>query len=149
MRNHLVQDHWAPGNAVRSVLLVEETGILVENHWQTLSHNIASSTPRLNGIWTHDVSGCTDCLRSCKSNYTIRSRPRRTLEKIVILITSDFIIKWSLGNIYNLKCSQIKKKGEYIYAIATHSLFRLYVTRGHLCKRSYIFFYIVNLTEEG
>ena len=36
----------------RSVLLVDETGILGENHWpaashwQTLSHNIVSSTPR-------------------------------------------------------------------------------------------------------
>jgi len=36
----------------RSVLLVEETGVPWENHrpvtshWQTLSHNIVSSTPR-------------------------------------------------------------------------------------------------------
>jgi len=36
----------------RSVLLVEETGVPGENyrpaasHWQTLSHNVASSTPR-------------------------------------------------------------------------------------------------------
>jgi hypothetical protein len=35
-----------------SVLLVEETGVLVENHWpvashwQTLSHNVVSSTLR-------------------------------------------------------------------------------------------------------
>ena len=46
----------------RSDLLVEETGVLVENHppvashWQTLSHN-ASSTPRLNEIRTHNFSG--------------------------------------------------------------------------------------------
>ena len=38
--------------AWRSVLLVEETGVLGENHrpgishWQTLSHNVVSSTPR-------------------------------------------------------------------------------------------------------
>ena len=37
----------------RSVLLVEETGVPGENHrsvachWQTLSHNVVSSTPRL------------------------------------------------------------------------------------------------------
>ena len=37
---------------LRSVLLVEETGVLVENHWpaashwKTLSHNVVSSTPR-------------------------------------------------------------------------------------------------------
>jgi hypothetical protein len=45
------------------VLLVEETGVPRENHWpaashrQTLSHNVASSTPRLSGILTHNVSG--------------------------------------------------------------------------------------------
>jgi hypothetical protein len=47
----------------RSVLLVEETGIPGENHrpvashWQTLSHNIVASTPRLSGIRTHNYSG--------------------------------------------------------------------------------------------
>jgi hypothetical protein len=48
-----------------SVLLVEETGVSGENnlpaasHWQTLSHtcNAVSSTPRLSGIRTHNVSG--------------------------------------------------------------------------------------------
>ena len=47
----------------RSVLLVEETGIPGENHrpaashWQTLSHNVVSSTPCLSGIQTHNLSG--------------------------------------------------------------------------------------------
>ena len=27
------------------------------SHWQTLSHNVVSSTPRLNGVRTHSVSG--------------------------------------------------------------------------------------------
>jgi hypothetical protein len=46
-----------------SVLLVEETGVFWENHrpvashWQTLSHNVVSGTPRLNGIRTCNVSG--------------------------------------------------------------------------------------------
>ena len=46
-----------------SVLLVEETRGLGENHRpvashrQTLSHNVVSSTPRLTGIRTHSVSG--------------------------------------------------------------------------------------------
>ena len=46
-----------------SVLLVEETRIPGENHrpvvshWQTLSHNVVSSTPSLSGIRTHNVSG--------------------------------------------------------------------------------------------
>jgi len=47
----------------RSVLLVEESGVPGENHrpavshWQTSSHNGVSSTPRQNGIRTHNVSG--------------------------------------------------------------------------------------------
>jgi hypothetical protein len=47
----------------RSVLLVEETGVPGENHspaashWQTLSHNVVSSTPFLSGIQTHNVKG--------------------------------------------------------------------------------------------
>jgi len=46
----------------QSVLLVEETGAPGENHlpcashWLTLSHNVVSSTPRLSGILTQDVS---------------------------------------------------------------------------------------------
>ena len=45
-----------------SVLLVEESGVPGENHrfsashWQTLSHNVVSSTTRLSGIRTHSVS---------------------------------------------------------------------------------------------
>jgi len=40
----------------RSVLLVEETG---ENHphWESLSHNVVSSTPHLSGIRNHNFSG--------------------------------------------------------------------------------------------
>jgi hypothetical protein len=47
----------------RSVLLEEETGVPGENHqpainhWQTLSHNGASSSHRLSGIQTHNISG--------------------------------------------------------------------------------------------
>ena len=46
----------------RVFLLVEETGTPKENHqpvashWQTLSHNVVSTTPRLNGVRTHNVS---------------------------------------------------------------------------------------------
>ena len=47
----------------QSVLLVGKTGEPGEfhwtaaSHWQTLSHNVVSSTPRLSGIRTHNVSG--------------------------------------------------------------------------------------------
>ena len=46
----------------RSTLFVEETGVPGENnrhaagHWQTLSDNVVSSTPRPSGIRTHKVS---------------------------------------------------------------------------------------------
>jgi hypothetical protein len=49
--------------AWRAVLLVEETGVPVEyhrsaaRHWQTLWHNVVSSTPLLSGIQTHNFSG--------------------------------------------------------------------------------------------
>jgi hypothetical protein len=41
-----------------SVLLVEETGVPAENHWQTSSHNIEynESTPCLSKVRTHNVS---------------------------------------------------------------------------------------------
>ena len=47
----------------RSVLLVEEIGVPGEkhrpfsSHRQALSHNVVSSTSRLSGIGTHNVSG--------------------------------------------------------------------------------------------
>ena len=47
----------------RSVLLVKETRLPVENHrpasshWRTLSHNVVSSTPRLSRIRTHNING--------------------------------------------------------------------------------------------
>jgi hypothetical protein len=45
------------------VLLVEETRVPRKNqrlaaiHWQTLSHNVVSSTPRPSGIRTDNVGG--------------------------------------------------------------------------------------------
>ena len=58
----------------RSVLLVEETRVPRENHlpvashWQTLSHNVVSSTS-VGFELTTLVVICTDCTGSCKSNY--------------------------------------------------------------------------------
>ena len=52
--------HFLPGQFVvswRSVLLVGEHHRPVANHWQTLSHNVVSSTPHLSGVRTHHVSG--------------------------------------------------------------------------------------------
>jgi hypothetical protein len=39
----------------RSVLVVEETGS-VPGHWQTLSHNVVSSTPRHERVRTHKTN---------------------------------------------------------------------------------------------
>jgi hypothetical protein len=39
-------------------------------HWQTLLHNIVSSTPHMNGIQTHNV---TDCIGSCKSDSIVKN----------------------------------------------------------------------------
>jgi len=67
------------GISWRSVLLVVETGVPGENHrpstshWQTLLHNVVSSTLRLNGIRTHNVSGD----KVVVNPTTIRLRPRR------------------------------------------------------------------------
>ena len=66
----------------RSVLLMGETGVPRENHrpvashWQTLSHNVVSSTPgherRLE--LTTSVVIVIDCTGTCKSKYhTIRT----------------------------------------------------------------------------
>jgi hypothetical protein len=47
----------------RSVLLMEESGVSGEIHrpvasrWQTLSHNVVSSTLQLSGVRTRNVSG--------------------------------------------------------------------------------------------
>ena len=38
----------------------------VANHWQTLWHNVVSSTSRLSGIQTHNDNSLETC-RSCKS----------------------------------------------------------------------------------
>ena len=56
-----------------SVLLVEKTWVSgkyyrpAASNWQTLSHNVVSSTPRLNRILTHNIS--SDRQGSYKSNY--------------------------------------------------------------------------------
>ena len=57
--------------SLRSVLLMEETGIPVASHWQIVSHNIVSSTLRKImrfELTTFVVIG-TNCTGSCKSNY--------------------------------------------------------------------------------
>ena len=74
-----------------SVLLMEETGVPRENHrpvasrWQTLSHNVVSSTPRLGGIRTHNISG---------DGHWLHTQLKTTIE-ITITTMMDPIIKWT------------------------------------------------------
>ena len=52
------------------------------NHWQTLLHNVVSSTPRLSGIRTHNISVIgTDYICSCKSNYHTNTTTTAPCEK--------------------------------------------------------------------
>ena len=60
------------------ILFVEETRVPGENHrpvtshWQTLSHNVVSSTLRLSRVQTRNVNIVvigTDCTSGWKSNY--------------------------------------------------------------------------------
>ena len=76
----------------QSVLLVEETGVPGENHrpaashWQTVSHNAVSSTPRLRGIRPHNFSVIsTDWIGSCKSN-SIQSRRAPYIDVISFIL---------------------------------------------------------------
>jgi len=42
---------------LRSVMTIKGQLQRITSHWQTLSYNVVSSTPRQNGIRTHNVSG--------------------------------------------------------------------------------------------
>ena len=99
----------------RSILLVEETGVSIENHrpaashWQTLSHNVVSSTSRLSGIQTCNVSGDRHWLHRFVKKVvvnptTIQSRPRRPTQalcqgmdwfiKFNTTINNNSVISW-------------------------------------------------------
>ena len=73
----------------QSALLMEETGVPEENHrpaanhWQTVSHNIVSSTPRLSGVRTHKIG----------NPNTIRARRPRDIWK--------YNDNWTLVYLYN------------------------------------------------
>ena len=72
----------------RSVLLVEETGVPGENHWlvachwQTLSHNVVSSTPHHEPVQTHNFSGDRYWLQGRIQGGPPGTHPPLKLEKI-------------------------------------------------------------------
>jgi hypothetical protein len=92
----------------QSVLLVEETGVPGENHrpvashWQTLSHNVVSSTLRHDTgfeLTTLVVIG-TDCIGSCKSNYHMitattapnnRYRYRQSVNQLYFVVSFQYL----------------------------------------------------------
>ena len=84
------------------VLLVEETGRPGENHrpaashWQTLSHNVVSSTPHPSGIGLAAlVVIATDCIGSWKSNYhtiTATTAQEAKWESVSPIMTKTSII---------------------------------------------------------
>ena len=105
----------------RSVLFVEESGVPGENHrpatnqWQTLSHNVISSTPRLGGIRTHNVSGDldTDWIGNCRSNYhtiTTTTAPWLTIIEehfCKVHMNEDFLEKKSYTSLYHKNNSSL------------------------------------------
>ena len=73
----------------RSVLLREQTGLLGENHWPTLSHKVVSSKPHhaVFDLTTLVVIGI-DWTGSRKSNYhiiTAMTAPKIESEKVLSL----------------------------------------------------------------
>jgi hypothetical protein len=86
-----------------SVLLVEETGVLwvnhqpAESHWQTLSHNVVSSTSRHEpDSNTSFVTIGTDCTGSYKSNYhTIMTTTTHNDNCILDLGLLSFFLKFT------------------------------------------------------
>ena len=94
-----------------------KTGVPEENnrpaasHWQTLSHNVVSSTPRLCGIWTRNFSGdSTDCRSSCKFNHTTITNTTTTYKliskghlKLEYIIGVDILMKSNFPEM-NTKC---------------------------------------------
>jgi hypothetical protein len=56
-------ENWPRGQYTMGVKIPYDTGVPGENHspvashWQTLSHNVVSSTPCPSVVWNHNISG--------------------------------------------------------------------------------------------
>ena len=100
----------------QSVLLVEETGVTGENHrpaashLQNLSHNMISSTPRLSGIRTRNVS---DCIGSCKSNCHISRWPSLVLYSELLFIYESIRVLYTLFEIFRVYFSVPSSENKY------------------------------------
>jgi hypothetical protein len=126
----------------RSVLLVEETR---ENHrpdathWQTLSHNVVSSTPRMGGNRTRNVRGGGHWFHSYKSNYhtitTIRAPfnfyKLTNIRPLQLLILCFFVAVWESGREKKTGMGKLVRRSNFNYIVLLFSLFSQY--HGHLC----------------
>ena len=96
---------------------MEETGVPrgnhrpVESHWQTLSHNVVSSTPyheRDSKFTTLVVIG-TDCTGSCKSkNHTITpmTAPEFAIEVVDVVVSNRYIVvHYNKLFLFNYSCT--------------------------------------------
>ena len=94
----------------RSALMVEETGVLTENHWlvashwQTLSHVILYRVHiARSGTRTHNLVIVPDCTGSCKSNYH-PSTMAPACSLMTNFLLSCFSIVWLLTTCTCIKC---------------------------------------------
>jgi len=77
----------------RWVFFVEETGVPGENqrhaarHWQTLSHNVISSTPRLSRVQTHNKNQLERM--GSLNNYYVMFRIHK--KERIIMLCSEYI----------------------------------------------------------
>ena len=102
----------------RSVLLVEEIGVPgeyhrpVASHWQTLSNNVVSSTPRHERGSNSQLSGYRhwSIAQLVVNPTTTRSRPRRPL-KIILYTSRKYLYMKSytqfLSQLFKLFCTRI------------------------------------------
>ena len=86
----------------------------IASHWQILSHNVVSSTPRLSGVRTHNINGNRHCIAKVDPT-TIRSRPQRPAQKNSI----GFYVKLSSlkSDILNFALKQKQRQN----SVASHT----------------------------
>ena len=102
----------------RSVLVVKETGLPGENYrpvttyWQTLSHNVISSTPRLSGVSNFVES------TKCYVSYAKPFQKRIESYKISMIISTIYVT-YRPWNVRNMNCS-IRITSSHLVLIVFH-----------------------------
>jgi hypothetical protein len=102
----------------RSVLVVKETGVPRENYrpvttyWQTLSHNVISSTPRLSGV--------SNFVESTKWYVSYAKPFQKRIEsyKISMIISTNYVT-YRPWNVRNMNCS-IRITSPHLVLIVFH-----------------------------